>query len=266
MVLIDREIRELGESIIENFDEKKVGPISYDVSIDEIITNNKNIETYLLKPGEAVFIKTIERIKVPEDLMIRIGQKNSKMRMMLIVDGPSYFPGHETYMFLRVINISQNAIELDKGDEIAQLFFERISGIPDVPYNKTPNASFNEEDKYRGYGNYQEEYEKKIKKVNEVREKLEDTVTNIYTNIMTIMGVFVAIFSLIMVNFTNLNSNAAMQPESLITINISLGIIISLFLGLILIFLNKAKNKVFLTAYIIIMALLILMLCIFLQI
>lgn len=255
MILVDKEIRQLGDTVIVGFDEAKVGPISYDVNIDFIIADNKNTETYALQPGETIYIKTIEKIKVPNNMMFRVGQKNSKMRMLLLVDGPNYFPGHETFMYLRVHNMSQNIIQLDKGDSIAQIFFERLTEIPDIPYNKKSKASFNEENEYRGYGNYKEEYEKKIKKVNDAKEKLDDTVSNIYTNIMTIMGVFVSIFSLIMVNFTNIDAKV-IDPKMLITINISLGIIIALFIGLILVFLNKAKNKKFLFAYVAIMAVL----------
>lgn len=262
MILVDSEIRQLGDSVIVGFDEKNVGPISYDVSIDTIIANPKNVETYALQPGETVYIKTIEKIKVPEDMMIRVGQKNSKMRMLLSVDGPNYFPGHETFMYLRVHNMSSDIIQLDKDDSIAQIFFERLSKAPDIPYNKKKKASFNDEDEFRGYGNYKEEYERKIKKVNEAREKLDDTVSSIYTNIMTIMGVFVSIFSLIMVNFTNINVNVnnSIDPKALVTINISLGIIIALFIGLILIFINKAKNKKFLLAYILVMTVLLVIL------
>ena len=61
------------------------------------------------------------------------------------------------------------------------------------------------------------------------------------------MGIFVSIFSLITVNFTNVNNN--MTLGYIIPINISLGIVISLFIGLILIFLNKLNSKKYFIAY-----------------
>lgn len=73
---------------------------------------------------------------------------------------------------------------------------------------------------------------------------------------MTIMGVFVSIFSLIMVNFTKLSSGNT-DIKFLVLMNLSLAIVVVLFVGMILLFLNKARNRKFLAAYIGIMVLLI---------
>ena len=77
------------------------------------------------------------------------------------------------------------------------------------------------------------------------------------------MGVFVSIFSLIMVNFSNIKSEN-MTKEFIIPMNISLGIVIALFFGIILIFINKANNKCFLAVYIGLSIVLIAALCLFL--
>ena len=79
---------------------------------------------------------------------------------------------------------------------------------------------------------------------------MDKKVNNIYANILTIMGLFVSVFSLVMVNFTNLTDNK-MTKSFIIPMNISLGLVITLFIGLLLIFINKASNKWFLFTYII---------------
>lgn len=48
---------------------------------------------YRLSPGEVVFIKTQEKLKLLEDILGRIAEKNSLMRLGLKVDGPHYQPG-----------------------------------------------------------------------------------------------------------------------------------------------------------------------------
>ena len=101
-----------------------------------------------------------ERLIIPHDILGRIAEKHSRMRQGLVVAGPYYQPGHNTYAFLRVENISENIIKLEKGTKIAQVMFEQLSDIPDMPYDKQPGASFQNEEKYRGLGNYKEEYEK----------------------------------------------------------------------------------------------------------
>ena len=57
------------------------------------------------------------------------------------------------------------------------------------------------------------------------------------------MGIFVSVFSLIMVNFTNINQKI-IDRKYIATVNLSLGIVISLFLGLIVLLVNhKEINK-----------------------
>lgn len=92
--------------------------------------------------------------------MGRIAEKNSRMRQGLVVSGPHYQPGHVTYAFLRIQNISENTIVLHKGIKIAQIMFEQLSEIPDMPYDQQNSAAFQNEEQYRGLGNYRVEYEK----------------------------------------------------------------------------------------------------------
>ena len=83
----------------------------------------------------------------------------------------------------------------------------------------------------------------------------DERINNLYANILTIMGLFVSVFSIIMVNFTNI-CEGNMKKEFIIPMNISLGLVITLFTGLLLIFINKAKNKHFLVGYIVLMLIL----------
>ncbi|MDB7951536.1 dCTP deaminase domain-containing protein [Faecalitalea cylindroides] len=260
MILVDKNIKSLAEKIIiKGYDENNVGPVSYDVTIQSIICENEDKDMFVLRPQEMIFIKTMEKIKMPNNLMGRIGEKNSRMRQGLFVSGPHYFPGHETYMFLRVVNLSSNSITISKGDKIAQIFFEELKQEPEQNYASNPNASFNNENEYRGLGKYESEYEKRVSKIEELNETLEKKENSVYLNIITFMGLFVSIFSLITINFSQLTNN--FSSENIIPINISLGVVIALFMGLILIFLNKAKSKLFLGSYIALFGVLIVLTC-----
>ena len=60
--------------------------------------------------------------------------------------------------------------------------------------------------------------------------------------------------------FKSLGENISennLTKEFIVPMNISLGIVITLFVGLLLIFINKAKSKWFLVAYIILMIIMI---------
>lgn len=167
MILVDRNIKDLiskKELIVENYNPENLGCVSYDLTINCIIKGEEEKSEYLLKPQEFVMIKTNEELKIPENLIGRITEKNSLIRLGLAVSGPVYQPGHQTYAFLRVYNLSDKEIKLERDFKIAQIFFEILSEIPEETYNKKATASFNNEDKYLKYGKYDEKYNSIIKK------------------------------------------------------------------------------------------------------
>lgn len=166
MVLVDKNIKELVEKgllISSNYNPENLGGVSYDLTINNIIANGEEKKEYSLKPQEFVMIKTNEELNIPENLIGKIEEKNSLLRTGLFVSGPVYHPGHRTYSFLRVYNMSSKEITLKENLKIAQIFFETLTDVPDETYNKKKDASFNNEDKYLGYGKYTDEYKKIIK-------------------------------------------------------------------------------------------------------
>lgn len=151
-----------------------------------------------IKRGETVFVKTQEKISIPENIVGRIAEKNSRMRQGLVVDAPHYQPGHVTYVFLRVTNISENLLVLTHDMKIAQIMFEQLAQVPAMPYSAQVGASYQNEVSYKGLGNYKEEYEKQTKwEIQHAKESIEDLSQKIYANVLTLMGVLVAIFATI---------------------------------------------------------------------
>lgn len=212
MILVDKNIKAFasaGQLISDGYNEDHVNSISYDLTIDCIYADpdsSESTRSFELEPGCAVFIKTTEKLNIPKDIMGRIAEKNSRMRQGLKVDGPHYHPGHETYAFLRIQNISSKIILLKSKTAIAQIIFEKLSEVPDMTYDRQPGASFNNEVSYRGLGNYKEEYEKEtVAKIDKAKEDLDSVSNRIYANVLTIMGVLVAVFSLITINHNILN-------------------------------------------------------------
>lgn len=112
--------------------------------------------------------------------------------------------------------------------------------MPDVTYDRLSDASFNEELDYRGYGKYRTAYEARMKRLQDSKDDLDKKENRIYANIITLMGIFVSIFSLIMVDFTQAGS---LTGNALVRTNLSLGFVILLFLGAILLFINQKNVK-----------------------
>lgn len=85
---------------------------------------------------------------------------------------------------------------------------------------------------------------------------MEKREGSIYANILTMMGIFVSIFSLITINFSNISSEN-FNGDLILKMNLSLGIIITLFLGLIFLFVNKKNSRFMYFLFAIVMCVLI---------
>lgn len=273
MILVDKNIIariEQDNLIAENYNPNNVNCVSYDLTVDKILTNDKDKKiSYMIKPNETVFVKTKEKINMPYDLIGIVTEKNSRMRQGLKVDAPRYQPGHSTFIFLRVQNISNQIISIEENYKIAQIMFETLFEEPNITYNNQANSSFNDEQEYVGFGNYEAEYSNQIKDVDETIEKAKediDTMSHkIYSNVLALMGIVVAIFSLITINY-----NAATQPnlnfKFIVAMNLSLAFCIVLMMGLIFIFLNTKRHKPLWIIYLIVFILLavaVVLFCIF---
>lgn len=260
MILVDKDIKERvarNELIISEYQKANLNGVSYDLTLDKVLDKNgKEQQEYELEPGETVFIRTREKLSIPTDIVGRIAEKNSRMRQGLKVDGPHYQPGHVTYAFLRVQNMSIHKIRLESGMKIAQIMFEQLTRVPDVPYSAQNGASYQNEVSYVGLGNYKEEYERQTRKaVEKAKEDIEGISQRIYANVLTIMGILVAIFSMLTINYSAFQ-NATLDARYIMVMNLTLALCIVIMMGIIMIFVNKAKSKWFLVAYIVILIIL----------
>lgn len=159
MILVDKDIKQQvrsGNLILKGYQENHVNSISYDLTIENIVLSEKEEkDCYDLKPGGIVFIKTQEQIAIPMTVLGRISEKNSRMRQGLKVDGPTYQPGHVTYAFLRVQNLSTDTIKLSAGMRIAQIIFEELTKQPDIPYCDQKEAFFQFEESFHEFSSYE---------------------------------------------------------------------------------------------------------------
>lgn len=155
MYIVDKQIKKMCESgllIAENYNPENVGAVSYDLTVKNIYVENTKKISYDLEPGKTIFIGTEETLKIPENMIGIVKERNSIMREGLFVSAPNYQPGICSKCFIRVTNISEHIIIIKKGKKIAQIMFDTLSDVPDIPYNKQANASFNDEYEYLGKG------------------------------------------------------------------------------------------------------------------
>lgn len=73
MILVDKDIKKCvaeKKLILDGYEEENLNGVSYDLTMD--VTCDESGEEhweYELKPGEVVFVKTQEKLKIPEDIL-----------------------------------------------------------------------------------------------------------------------------------------------------------------------------------------------------
>ncbi len=254
-VLVDWQIKELCENnklIISGYDEDKVHSISYDLTIQDITiwclkddnaanaddAEDKDVEIiyrakYRLRPQEMVFVRIKEKLKMPSNLIGRIAERNSFLRAGIFVSGPIYQPGHNTTIYLRVYNFSDNDILLKSGDSIAQICFEKLSRKPTLLYGQgegVDNTQYQDEENFRIP---KEIITSHVEENMELEKRLDSFEERIYTVFTVFMGAFISVLSLVVVNFDALEEKSAWE---IIKINISLGFMIIIILASVMLF------------------------------
>ena len=173
MVLSDRTIRRLlceGRIGIDPYEEALLQPSSVDVRVDryfrvfhnarypfidvkqpqEELTELVEIDEerpFILHPGEFVLGSTLERVRLPDDLVERLEGKSSLGRLGLLIHSTAGFidPGWDGHVTLELSNVANLPITLYPGMKIGQVSFLRMTTPADRPYGSAGTGS-----KYQG--------------------------------------------------------------------------------------------------------------------
>jgi dCTP deaminase len=172
MVLADRTIARLlaaGRIEIDPYDEALLQPSSVDVRVDRyfrVFRNNLypfidvkqaqedltelvevGAEPFILHPGEFVLGSTLERVRLPDDLVGRLEGKSSLGRLGLLIHSTAGFidPGFDGHVTLELSNVANLPITIYAGMKIGQLSFVQLSEPAGAPYGSGALGS-----KYQG--------------------------------------------------------------------------------------------------------------------
>jgi dCTP deaminase len=173
MVLSDRTISRLleeGRIEIDPYDDSLLQPSSVDVRVDRffrVFHNNRypyidvkepqdeltelvevDDETpFVLHPGEFVLGSTLERIRLPDDLVARLEGKSSLGRLGLLIHSTAGFidPGWDGHVTLELSNVATLPITIYYGMKIGQVSFMQMTEPAETPYGSEAIGS-----KYKG--------------------------------------------------------------------------------------------------------------------
>src|SRR5215210_162417 len=173
MVLSDRTIKQeidAGRIAFDPFDPAMVQPSSVDVRVDRQFRVFHNArypyidvrqpmddltelvevadeEPFILHPGEFVLGQTLERVRLPGDLVARLEGKSSLGRLGLLIHSTAGFvdAGFQGNLTLELSNVANLPITIYHGMPIGQISFMRMDGPVENPYGSEETGS-----KYQG--------------------------------------------------------------------------------------------------------------------
>ena len=162
MILSDHSILEAleaGRIAIDPFDEACVQPSSVDLHVDRYFRVFRNHsqrvidvkedqeeltelvevvedEPLILHPSEFVLGSTLERVRLPDDLVARLEGKSSLGRLGLLIHSTAGFvdAGWDGHLTLELSNVANLPITLYPGMKIGQISFLTMTSPADHPY------------------------------------------------------------------------------------------------------------------------------------
>src|SRR5437870_9248936 len=169
MVLSDATIARLlaeGRMEIDPYDDALLQPSSVDVRVDRffrVFHNNRypfidvKVEQeeltelvevdgdhpFVLHPGEFVLGSTLERVRLPDDLVARLEGKSSLGRLGLLIHSTAGFidPGWDGHVTLELSNVATLPITIYPGMKIGQISFVQLSEPAATPYGSDGRGS-----------------------------------------------------------------------------------------------------------------------------
>ncbi len=101
-------------------------------------------DAFIMQPGDFVLAVTMERVKIPDDLLGRLEGRSSLGRLGIVVHSTAsiFDPGWDGQCVLELGNLGRMPVALYPGMRICAMAFEQLSSPADVPYVKKKEAKY----------------------------------------------------------------------------------------------------------------------------
>lgn len=108
----------------------------YDIRLDKMVRYAEEVTSLRIMPGDFVLASSVERIKMPNDVIAFVKDKSSWARKGLAVQNTVLEPGWEGFITLELsFHRPMYHIDLKQGMPIAQVIFQRLDEPAEKPYN-----------------------------------------------------------------------------------------------------------------------------------
>lgn len=104
----------------------------------------KKGDVFMMQPGDFVLAVTLEKVKIPADLMGRLEGRSSLGRLGIVVHSTAsiFDPGWDGKPVLELGNLGRMAVSLTVGMRICAMTFEELSSPAETPYNSKKFAKY----------------------------------------------------------------------------------------------------------------------------
>jgi len=108
----------------------------------------KKGESFMMQPGDFVLAVTLEKVKIPADLMGRLEGRSSLGRLGIVVHSTAsiFDPGWDGKPVLELGNLGRMAVSLTVGMRICAMTFEELSSPAETPYTSKKFAKYKFQD------------------------------------------------------------------------------------------------------------------------
>lgn len=99
---------------------------------------------FIVQPGEFILGVTLEKIKIPDNMVARVEGRSSLGRLGIIIHSTAGFvdAGFEGTITLEITNINRMPVALHPGMRVCQLAFETMSSPALVPYHRKHSSKY----------------------------------------------------------------------------------------------------------------------------
>jgi dCTP deaminase len=101
-------------------------------------------ESFVLHPGDFVLGSTMERVRIPADLVARVEGRSSLGRLAIVVHATAGFidPGFDGQITLELSNLGRTAVKLYPGMRISQIVLHQMTSPAERPYGVARGSKY----------------------------------------------------------------------------------------------------------------------------
>jgi dCTP deaminase len=120
-------------------------PATLTAATERVQVGQKGAEAaFILHSGEFALGSTIERVRIPPDLVARVDGRSSIGRLAVVIHATAGFidPGFEGQITLELSNLGRIPVKLYPGMRIAQIVLQSMTSAAEVPYGEKRGSHY----------------------------------------------------------------------------------------------------------------------------